>query len=164
MENVISNFESPEISIQLSDEKLYIKTISTSETFALRSINGIGIVDLVERYNQELSQYNQKKSPWLHYVFGALLMIGGLASLFDDKTEGNEAGSSFLFILLGALLFYFGNKRKGVEPTLKTAVRIMISGVNRDFEFDKTGPYADQIAELVVKIEETLTSYHKKNN
>jgi len=155
MENVVSNFESPEISIKLTDEKLYIITPTTSETFALRSVNGIGIVDLVDKYNQELTVQKNAKSPILIYIFGGLFLIGGLMNL------SKGIGAGIIGIILGGGLIYWGTSQKPNDPTLKTAVRLMISGMNRDFEFDKSGAYSSQIAELVVKIEETLTAYHK---
>ena len=158
MENVVSNFESPEISIKLTDEKLYIKTLSSNETFALRSINGIGVVDLIDKYNQELTEFNNKKNaPIAFYIFGGLFLIGGLANFSKD------IGSAFMGIILGAGIIYWGTTKQGTEPTLQSAVRIMISGMNRDFEFDKSGSYTTQIAELVVKVEETLTAYHMNN-
>jgi hypothetical protein len=158
MENVVTNFESPEISIKLTDEKLYITTLSSSETFALRSINGIGVVDLVEIYNQELSAYNTKKNaPIAYYIIGGIFLLGGLANFSKD------AGAAIMGLVLGGGIMYWGSTKQAVEPSLQSAVRIMISGMNRDFEFDKSGSYTNQIAELVVKVEETLTAYHKKN-
>ena len=158
MENVVSNFESPEISIKLTDEKLYIKTPTTSETFALRSINGIGIVDLVDKYNQELTLQKNAKSPILTYVLGVLFLVGGMINL------SKGIGTGIIGIILGGGLIYWGTTQRPNDPSLKTAVRLMISGMNRDFEFDKSGPYLNQIADFVVKIEETLTAYHKNNN
>lgn len=158
MEKVVTNFESYEISIKLTDEKLFIKTITSSETFALRSINGIGIVDLIDKYNQELSAYNARKnSPMVIYVIGGIFLLGGLASF-----SGN-AGAALMELLLGGGIIYWGSTMQAIEPSLQSAVRIMISGMNRDFEFDKSGSYTTQIAELVVKVEETLTAYHKNN-
>jgi hypothetical protein len=48
-------------------------------------------------------------------------------------------------------------------PTLKSAVRIMMSGGNRDFTFDKADANSNNIAEFVAKVENTLTAFHKKN-
>jgi hypothetical protein len=160
MEKTVTNFESPEISIKLTEEKIYIKTPATSETFALRSINGIGIVDLVDRYNQELSENKAKNSPLKLYLLGGFFLALGIASLADSI---KYIGTALFFLILGAGLIYWGTKKQANKPTLLSAVRIMISGMNRDFEFDKSGTYTTQIAELVVKVEETLTAYHKNN-
>lgn len=157
MENVVSNFESPEISIKLTDEKLYIKTLSSSETFALRSINGIGIVDLIEKYNLELAAQKNAKKPTGLYILGGFLLLAGIGNL------AVSIGPALIFILLGGGVFYWASTQQAPDPILNSAVRIMISGMNRDFEFDKSGPYLNQIAELVVKVEETLTAYHKNN-
>lgn len=158
MENVVTNFENAEISIKLTNEKLYIKTITSSETFALRSINGIGIVDLVDKYNQELSAYKSRKNaPVGYYIFGGLFLVGGLANFAKDS------GAAIMGVLIGAGIIFWGSKNQADEPNLQSAVRIMIGGMNRDFEFDKAGSYTSQIAELVFKVEETLTAYHKNN-
>jgi hypothetical protein len=157
MENIVSNFESPEISIKLTDEKLYIRTPTTSETFALRSVNGVGIVDLVDIYNKELTEYKNAKSPTYPYVIGGFMLFAGLVNFSVN------VGAAIICLLIGGGIMLWGTTLKAASPTLKTAVRIMISGVNRDFEFDKAGSYTSQIAELVVKIEETLTAYHKNN-
>ena len=45
-----------------------------------------------------------------------------------------------------------------------SAVRIMISGGVRDFQFNKTSIDSNNIAEFVVKVESTLTAYHKNND
>jgi hypothetical protein len=37
----------------------------------------------------------------------------------------------------------------------------MMSGGNRDFQFDKMGIKSGNIAEFVALVESTLTSYHK---
>lgn len=158
MENILSNFESHEISIKLTDEKLYIKTPTTAETFALRSVNGIGIVDLIEKYNQDLTKYNaSKNAPLVFYIFGGIFLLGGFASFSDG------AGTALFSLIIGGLIIYWGSTKQAIEPSLQSAVRLMISGMNRDFEFDKSGSYSSQIAELVVKVEETLTAYHKNN-
>ncbi len=158
MENVVSNFESTEISIKLTDEKLYIRTLTTSETFALRSVNGVGIVDLVEKYNEELTVFkNKKNSPTFFFFLGGLTAFIGLVSI------SISVGITFILLAGGGLFIYLGSNINVIEPTLKSAVRIMISGNNRDFEFDKSGSNSSKIAELIVKVEETLTAYHKNN-
>jgi hypothetical protein len=44
-----------------------------------------------------------------------------------------------------------------------SAVRIMLNGGNRDFEFDKAGVDSEAVAEFVARVESTLTAYHKKD-
>lgn len=158
MENVVSNFESPEISIKLTDEKLYIKTLTSTETFALRSINGIGIVDLIDKYNLELTTQKNAKKPTGLYILGGFLILAGIGNF------AVSIGPAVICLILGGAVFYWASTQQAPEPNLKSAVRIMISGMNRDFEFDKSGPYVNQIAQFIVKIEETLTAYQKNNN
>jgi hypothetical protein len=158
MENVVTNFESPEISIKLTDEKLYIKTRTSNETFALRSVNGVGIVDLIEKYNQELKLYNnQKSNPLMISILGGAFICIGLISIVSS------IGMTIFFFIIGIILFIISSNSNLIAPNLKSAVRIMISGINRDFEFDKSGSHSSKIAELVIKVEETLTAYHKNN-
>ena len=116
MENVVSNFESPEISIKLTDEKLYIKTLSSSETFALRSINGIGIVDLIDKYNVELTAQKNAKKPTGLYILGGFLILAGIGNL------AVSIGPALIFIILGAAVFYWASTQQAPEPTLKSAL------------------------------------------
>ena len=48
MENILSQFNADNLDIKLTSEKLFINTAASSEAFALRSVNGIGVVDLVD--------------------------------------------------------------------------------------------------------------------
>ena len=165
MDEFIAKYISSEMSIKLTSEKLFIETPSSNETFALRSVNGIGVVDLIDEYNSALSVYNmklkQKKS--VAYVligYGAIIL---LCSLFCFSFS---VGFVFFLVLLGGGLLVWGinklNENNLIdEPNLMSAVRIMMSGGNRDFKFDKTGNKTTEIASLVAKVEETLTAYHK---
>jgi hypothetical protein len=51
--------------------------------------------------------------------------------------------------------FVQSEKSKNNEPKLMSAVRIMMSGGNRDFQFDKTGIKSGNIAEFVANVEST---------
>lgn len=63
-----------------------------------------------------------------------------------------------------AIIALIGMNKTNNEPKLMSAVRIMMSGGNRDFQFDKTGIKSGNVAEFVAKVESTLTSYHKNND
>ena len=155
MENVVDKFESPEISIKLTDEKIYIRNSTTSQTFTLRSLNGIGIVDLEDLYKQELTEYKNVKSPTLPYIIGGFMIFAGLFNFSDN------VGIAIICHLMGGGIIFWGIGLKTAAPILKTAVRVMINGVNHDFEFDKKGTSTSQITELVVKIEEMITVNQK---
>lgn len=158
MENILSDFTADNLAIKLTSEKLFINTIASNETFALRSINGIGVIDLVEEYSKALTAW--KKSIPGTYVsmgFGAILLLGGL---FGKKVE---LGMTFFgaALAIGGYLLLLNSKKK--KPNLLSAIRIMMSSGNRDFQFDKSAVTSGNIAEFVAKVESTLTSYHKNN-
>ena len=47
--------------MKITNDKLFVNSAISNETFALRSVNGVGIVDMVERFNQDLKDYKAKK-------------------------------------------------------------------------------------------------------
>lgn len=156
------------LNMKLSNEKLYVNSATSNETFALRSVNGIGIVDLVERYNQELAAW-KKLSEQPYGCFYIIIVFGGLISLSGLFSIGDTIGVIMLFgglIWIGLGLYLLNrskeeNQRK--KPELKSAVRIMISGMNRDFEFNKKSSNATEVAKFVALVEDTLTAYHKNS-
>jgi hypothetical protein len=156
MENVLSQINVDQLSIKLTDEKLYINTATSNETFALRSINGIGVIDLVDEYNSTLTEW-KKKSQAPYGFFGA----GGVVVWFGiDESSQSALGFGLLLLVIGYFLY------KGVQsgkPSLMSAVRIMMSGGNRDFKFDKANVTSGSIADFVAEVESTLSAYHKKN-
>ena len=162
MENLLSQFKTSDLEIKLTNEKLFINTVSSNETFALRSVNGIGVVDLVDDYNKALTEWKKSNfgtifSSYVLMGFGTLTIIAGLLS---------DESLILISIILGLSMSiggYFMLKNKKMEPNLMSAVRIMMSGGNRDFQFDKTSISSDKIAEFVAEVESTLTSYHKNN-
>jgi hypothetical protein len=162
MENILSQFNADNLDIKLTSEKLFINTAASSEAFALRSVNGIGVVDLVDDYNKALTAWktvrlNQK-------IFLGTGIIIGIMGLW---TLQNSVGIGFGIIVFGgifAILALIGMNKTNNEPKLMSAVRIMMSGGNRDFQFDKTGIKSGNVAEFVAKVESTLTAYHKNND
>ena len=170
MENILSQFNAGNLDIKLTSEKLFINTPATSETFALRSVNGIGVVDLVDDYNKALTEW--KKKPITDYVGIILLVLGSIwllqnilsifSALERDPVE-ITLGIIFDIAMIGAAYYLF-NIAKKKKPILISAVRIMISGGVRDFQFDKTSIEGGNIAEFVAKVESTLTAYHKNND
>jgi hypothetical protein len=85
MENLLSQFKTSDLEIKLTSEKLFINTVSSNETFALRSVNGIGVVDLVEDYNKALTEWKKSNFGTIFSSYGlmgggAFVIIGGLMS------------------------------------------------------------------------------------
>jgi hypothetical protein len=149
---ILSQFSAGNLGIKLTAEKLFIETAISTETFALRSVNGIGVIDLVDDYNKKLRDKNEA------YTRAVLFLILGIFSICCTSTTTTIIG-----LLFGAIAYMFYAKTK-VEPVLMSAVRIMMSGGNRDFQFDKNGVKSGNVAEFVALVESTLTSYHKENN
>jgi hypothetical protein len=140
---------------------LFINTTESSEVFALRSVNGIGVVDLVEDFNKALTARKTLRS-----LQKTMLIIGIIITLSGLWVFQYSLGVGFAFIVFGgifAIPALIGLNRSNIEPELMSAVRIMISGGNRDFKFNKTGIKSGNVAEFVVKVESTLTAYHKNN-
>lgn len=159
MENTLKNLEIEGLSIKLTDEKIFINTATSMETFALRSIDGIGVIDLVDQFNLELDKYKLEKKG----VVSGMIITGFFA--FCGIIGIIVAGLLGLFLLvIGAILFIpvYLKYQKLIQPTLKSAVRIMMSGGNRDFMFDKAHSNSMEVAEFVAKVEDTLTAFHKK--
>ncbi len=156
MEKIISVLQTPEgLEFKLTSEKLFIQSATGMETFALRSINGIGVVDQIELYNSNLSGVKLWKRMCI--TWGTILVIGGgLISLI-----GNSVSRVFgvAFILLG--IFIYSRISNVKNPELRSSVRIMLNGMNRDFLFIKKNEVSSAVAEFVARVEDTLTAYHK---
>lgn len=159
-ENTTNKLELDGLSIKLTDEKLFITTSTSTETFGLRSIDGIGVVDLVDDLNKELNFYKQARANRIMYmVLGVVLIPFGLFMYRADMVM-----FAIVEILSGLIIFLYQliNLNKMSNPTLKSAVRIMMAGGNRDFTFDKALANSSDVAEFVARVEDTLTAFHKK--
>lgn len=160
MENILSLFTANNLEIKLTSEKLFINTATSNEAFALRSLNGIGVVDLVGEYNKALSAWKSERFTAIIFIglsIFILLISLGFALKYSASPQIGLIVIGLLSLILG--LYYFNKTNK---PTLMSAVRIMMSGGNRDFQFDKTGSKSGNVAEFVANVESTLTSYYKK--
>jgi hypothetical protein len=158
MEDEIAQLKLSGLELKLSNEKLYIQTSVSQETIALRSIFGIGVVDLVEIYNEELNAYNAKKrQAKVGLVFFWVFLFLALSSLIII----HPIVALFIFIPAISGLITFMKLRDNKEPSLMSAVRIMITGTHRDFSFDKGEPNAVNVAKFVAQVENTLSAYHK---
>jgi hypothetical protein len=166
MENTISHFQVDGLEIKLTEEKIFINTAASNEAFALRSIDGIGVIDLVDQYNHSMNFYKSELTNLKIAKFGAILfviifIIGVGMYLNDNIFLGIFFGLiGIIFCSIMLIMIYNSNIKL---PTLKSAVRIMMSGGNRDFTFDKADTNSQNIAEFVAKVENTLTAFHKKN-
>lgn len=146
------------LQVNLTDDKLFVNTFSSNETFALRSVNGLGVVDLIDDYNKKLTDSKKK------LVYGTLSLTLFIL-LLNNAGSGYNGFLGFIpnTLLFVSILFAIYNFVNYKKPVLMSAVRIMLNGGNRDFEFDKTGVDSEAVAEFVARVESTLTAYHKKD-
>jgi hypothetical protein len=92
---------------------------------------------------------------------GIVIWVMGLYSL---QYSISIAIGIIVFGCVFAIPSLLGMKKTKNGPKLMSAVRIMMSGGNRDFQFDKAGIKSGNVAEFVAKVESTLTAYQKNND
>jgi hypothetical protein len=162
MEDVLSHLDAGNLEIKLTSDKLFINTPSSNEAFALRSVNGIGVIDLLDDYNARLTQFKASQSIMVGFLgIGVLFLAIGIYVITIPSVI-----FGLILFLIGSLvsIVCFTAIRKSKEPTMLSAVRIMMSGGNRDFKFDKSGVKSGNVAEFVAKVEATLTAYYKNHD
>ena len=90
-------------------------------------------------------------------ILGAGGIIGGIAFGY---------GSLWIFFgpLIGVVLLVVGFtflKAHTDDPVLDSKLNINMQGGEKSFAFNKTNTNANEIAEFINKVEETLTAYNK---
>jgi hypothetical protein len=146
--------------VNLTSEKLYVNSVSSQETFALRSINGVGIYDDIDKYNLDLTALKNKQKS--KYVLPVIIMIYGVIMILAGFTAGFATSIAGLVLTALGYWWYTVKKRKmeNEKPMLDSYFKVMISGNERKFKFNKEQVNSNDIANLTNKIEETLTSYN----
>lgn len=147
--------------ISLTDDKVYVTAIGSQETFALRSVNGIGTYDDIEDYNKQL-EANKIKDHTLLKPGG--ITFGVLGVIFA-VTLGKDFYILAAFTIIVGIIFYaIGANAKSAEEQseMKSYFRIMLSGGDRKFQFDKKASNAKDVADFCNKVEDTLTAYNKQ--
>ncbi len=157
MENVKKVLKAGLLEFTLTEEKLFIKGPTGQESFALRSLNGIGIYDDVDKHKAELDKYNKSSDPRKSMnMFGGIMLIGGIFLMMK-----NGASGSFFAIIGGVILWSATKYVVPDAPKLESEVRIMLSGGSREFKFFKEDSNSVEVAEFIALVEETLTAYNK---
>lgn len=161
MENEIAYLKTEEgLEFKLTSDKLFITGATGTEAFALRSINGIGVVDLVDKFNDDLTKFKKQKQGFKILLgFSIVFLIVGLPGLFDS-TQSESAITVISFGASGVALALYLMK-KTLEPQMMSVVRLMLNGMNRDFEFNKRKANSTDVANFVARVEDTLTAFHK---
>jgi ABC-type multidrug transport system fused ATPase/permease subunit len=149
------------LTMKLTTEKLFVNSATSNETFALRSVNGVGIVDLVDKFNIELNAWEKRENKILFTQIGAVLITClSLYGVFFTRSIGLGL---FGFVLAGLVIFIATKIKRTARPKLQSSVRVMLSGMSRDFEFNKKASNSADVAKFVALVEDTLTSYHQNN-
>jgi hypothetical protein len=113
---------------------------------------------LVEEYNLELTKYKQAKANGNVGIF--LIIVGCVCGLISLSFSTIFAFVVILALGLLGYAVYYASK-KVLEPQMKSAVRIMITGNHRDFTFNKANLNAVDVANFVVQVENTLSAYQR---
>ena len=153
MNETISKFSDENgFEITLTDEKIYVTSIGSQETFALRSVSGIGTYDDLEKFNEELNSAKQK-APKLRLIGAGVVLT----------VIGAVAGPEWIAVIIGLILIVLGVFSSNPEDKIKldSYFRIMLSGGDRKFKFNKQSSNASDIANFINKVEDTLTAYNK---
>ena len=161
MENEIAFLKTDDgLEFNLTSDKLFITGATGTEAFALRSINGIGVVDLVDKFNADLTKFKKQNQGFkILLVISIVFLIVGLVNLINPE-QAENAPSIIAIGIAGAALAFFQMK-KVLEPQMMSVVRLMLNGMNRDFEFNKRKVNSTDVANFVARVEDTLTAFHK---
>ncbi|HRW74503.1 MAG: hypothetical protein H6546_03930 [Chitinophagales bacterium] len=150
-ENQIAGFQDKSgLEAVLTTNKLFVRSMTRSETFALRAVVGCGIYDDIDTFTKELSNWNNTKSKQT-----LTLIIAGIAIVLSLTT--GMIPVLFLAFILILIAFVFFNS--GSKPVLFSYLRIITLGGTRDFKFDKSEAASESIADFISRLEETFTSY-----
>ena len=151
----MQHFKTKELDIELSGEKLIVKTESSNESFSLKSINSIGIIDIVEEFEKAQTVFKTSKLlRKILFSFGGFFILFGIGVILKlDLFLGLG------IVVFSSVFFVFGflvKKQNKVEPHLKSAIRISIHGTNRDLVFLNSLENNDKVSEFISVIENQL--------
>jgi hypothetical protein len=146
--------------VKLTEDKIYVSAIGNEETIALRSVNGVGLYDDINKYDEDLKTHKQQNSPLSGYIltgFGVVIMLTGLIPDFGDFVAAPLI-EGISFITVGFITVYLSKNKP--EPKLDSYFKFMLSGGSREFKFDKSDDNSSDVANFINKVEETLTAYN----
>ena len=163
MEKIAEFNDDNGFNVKLTKDKVFVSTIGNEETFALRSVNGVGLYDDIKKYNLDLknNKNNNDNSTMIGFVAVLIFIIGTTGGIYFSIGElGNGFIAIAICFILGGLIYYFMNQKpSGRKPKLDSYFKLMLSGGSREFQFDKSDENSVEIADFINKLEDTLTSY-----
>ena len=150
-EKIIAEFtDGHGCNLKLTDQRLYAKSVGIEETYALRSVDGAGVWDDLEKYKTEKLEGDRRANPKRNWgvAVGVAVGVGVLV--------GVALG-------VGGLILYFGYKKfmqsKEIRVSLNSYIKIIISGDDKNYIFNKKSKESADIAKFLEKLEQTLTKY-----
>lgn len=144
--------------VQLTTEKIFVTSVGAEETFALRSVSGVGLYDDINKFNRELAEFKKSSDPTVPYIVAGLFGALGVWGLVDGESTAAVEGIGGA---IGGFLLGQNNKGK-TPPKLDSFFTLMLSGGDRRFKFYKTDSNAKDIAKFINNVEDTLTAYSQK--
>lgn len=157
---VLAEFDDDQgFNVKLTKDKIFVSSLGNEETFALRGVNGVGLYDDIVKYNEELEQHKTQKNPLVANICigsGAFIVMCSLY-LFSKSDAGAPMyiAEGIVFLAIGVFL----KKQVHQPPKLDSFFKLILSGSDRKFKFDKNDATSASIADFINKIEETLTAY-----
>jgi hypothetical protein len=170
--DIIAEFsDNAGLTCKLTKDRFYVSSLGNEETFALRGVNGIGIYDDLDKYNEDLELFKKLgKVKENQKLF--LQVIGGFIGLMGLFILKSSFFPGFIFLMLGAFFafshliipytntFWWGKQNVLSEPKLESYLRVILSGGERKFLFNKSNVNSVYIADFINKLEQTLTAYN----
>jgi hypothetical protein len=158
MDDVVYHLEAGMLNIKLTSEKIIVITPNSNEAFALKSANGIGVIELIEEYNDALLLKRWVPLYIIGMAIGCFLIYAGFIFLKLITFIGVPLiVTGFICIVAGIIRL----NKVTYKPELMSALRIIMSGGNRDFIFNKTDVKRGNLDEFVAIFESTLSECHK---
>lgn len=153
METIAEFNDNHGFNVKLTNDKIFIDSAGSSETIALRRLTGVGLYDDLEKYNKELEKYKKEKKG-IKVVKWMLIVLGLYCTSFSLVLGIFWIAGG---VLLEKLVSFSSNLKK--EPVLDSYFRLMLSGGDRKFKFNKSDETSVKIADFINKVEDTLTAY-----
>ena len=154
METIAEFNDNHGFNVKLTDEKIFIDAAGSSETIALRGLTGVGLYDDLEKYNKELEKYKKEKKG-IKVVKWMLIVLGLYCTYLSIDNIFIYAGILVfgIFCIAGGVLLEklvsFSSKLRELkkEPVLDSYFRLMLSGGDRKFKFNKSDETSVKIAD-----------------